>query len=144
VKTARLVSIVATLLLLGTPTAALAEGWGLPNLNPFAAKSKKPASNFASQRKPQPSTWQKLSKGTASTWNKTTSALTPWKTETTGQPRVTGNGARMASKPAKSKTSQASGATWYKPHTWFSSEEKPATRQPGSVPDFIGQPRIPY
>jgi hypothetical protein len=129
VKNVRLWIVLPLVALLVAPSFAAAEGWGLPNLNPWA---KKPAqkSAFASARK-EPSTWQKMSKGTASTWKKTTAALTPWKKSTPPPARPTG----VRSPAAK----QASKTTWYNPVTWFKDDK--GSRAPSTPGEFLTQPR---
>ncbi len=155
-KTIRFWALVFPLcLVLALPTLAKAEGWGWPNLNPFGKKDagsagsggwsltgKRPSTSYASVRKTEPSTWQKVSAGASNTWNKTTTALNPWKSSTSkAAPKPSGSrGFKNSYKapPEKSKS------TWYNPTTWFGSEEKPVSKGPGSVSDFISQPRMPY
>jgi hypothetical protein len=155
VKTKRVWAIVFPLcLLLILPAVTAAEGWSWPNLNPFAKKEsarssdsgwslngRKPSSSYASARKSEPSMWDKVSTGTANTWKKTSSALTPWKNDSP-PPKPSGSrGYRSSIKSApQSKT------TWYNPTTWFGGEEKkkPESKGPGSVTDFISQPRMPF
>lgn len=133
------------------PTFVFAEGWGMPNLNPFASKSKsssnswfpsgkKTNSSFASRTTKQPSTWQKMSKSTANAWNKTTSAMNPWKEEKKVSTKITG-----ARRPA-SAPKTASKSTWYNPTSWFAKEEQaPVGNRPAeSVSEFLNQPRVPY
>ena len=68
---------VAVVLVAITAKAVLADGFKLPNLNPFA-KPKKPTYRLAGNgRMPQkkPSTWTKFSRGTKDFVNKTTDFL---------------------------------------------------------------------
>jgi hypothetical protein len=154
VKTKWFLAIVFPLVMvLAVPAFVWAEGWSMPNLNPFSSsKSKKdtswkwpgqqPAgkSSFASQRSPQPTTWQKLSQGTANTWNKTSATINPWHKETTAPTRNTAT-RRPSNLPGK----QPPPTTWYNPTTWFG-EKKPerGSHAPGSVSEFLNQPRVPY
>ena len=156
VKTKRFWAIVFPLcLILVLPAlAAAADGWSWPNLNPFAKKEsarasdsgfslngRKPSSSYASARKTEPSTWQKVSTGTANTWKKTTSALTPWKNDSPPPPKPSGSRGYKSS----IKSAPPSKTTWYNPTTWFAGEEKkPESKGPGSVTDFISQPRMPF
>ena len=155
-KTKRFGALVFPLCLaLLLPSLATAEGWSWPNLNPFGTKEasrddsggwsltgKKPSTSYASVRKTEPSTWQKFSTGTSKTWNKTTTALNPWKSSSSQPaPKISGSrGFKNSYKPAAEKSK----STWYNPTTWFGSEEKPVSKGPGSVSDFISQPRMPY
>jgi hypothetical protein len=153
VKTARSLAVVGLMLgMLLVPALAFADGWSMPNLNPFSGKSsskskndwsltgKKPNSSFASSKSKKPSTWKKMSTGTANAWNKTTSSLNPWKPEPKKTPaRPTG-----ARRPPTGKATPKS--TWYNPTSWFSkAEDAPAEkREAESVAEFLSQPRVPY
>ena len=153
VKTHWFLAIVFPLVcLLLLPTFATAEGWSLPGWGKSKSSksswswpgtsNKNAQSKFASKRS-QPSTWDKVSKGTANSWDKTTSAINPWKKETKTPARPTG-ARRPANLPGKAEPK----TTWYNPSTWFGSDEKPQKSKsyepPGSVNEFLSQPRVPY
>jgi hypothetical protein len=156
VLTKRLVAILFPLIaLLIVPAWASAEGWSMPNLNPWSKKKSKGMSDndwaFTGQKpktkfgQKQPSTWDKVSSGTAKTWDTTTDYINPWKKD---KKPVRNTGAR---RPVNMPPKQASKSTWYNPASWWGSEKKPAPapartadRPAKSVSEFLNQPRVPY
>jgi hypothetical protein len=149
--------------LFAAPGAA-SEGFKLPN--PFSSK-KKSASNLGDEGKgattiptaggsldtetpksktakppkaapAKPSTWQKLNSGTQSFFAKSSSALNPWAKKKTPPPPATGtrkvySGSSIAPKPAEKKSLYSS---------LFGTNEK--KKEPETVNEFIGQPRVPF
>lgn len=142
-KPRRMIYVVfLTSLTLAIP-AAFAEGWKMPNLNPFKKASASPdrakasfSDNVKSGGRPKfampgwpaqskrqngPSTMQKLNQNTKKLFGKTKNALMPWST---------------AKKPTGSRTA--------KKKSFFSSwipKPKPRKEPPQTVTDFLGQER---
>lgn len=124
--------------------ARAAEGWKMPNLNPFSKKEAKPKPRtrisdepkstwkmpkpsmpkpFAAKstkKSKQPSTWQKMNNGTKNFFAKAKDTLNPFDDD--DKPR---ENARTASKPAKAKGSswmgkgQESEQTPMTPNDWL-------------------------
>ncbi len=131
--------------------SAYADGWALPNLNPFAKKdgatpaptTTKPTSDAAkgmsgptvpqlgkktaAQPAPQPSIFNKIGSGTANVMNKTKQMFAPQKSAPS--PVALGS---QASKPKK-----ADSAPGWNPFAPKKPEPEPAR----TASEFIGQPR---
>src|SRR5262245_55727952 len=76
--------LVGLLVLAGASAAMAAEGWSLPNLNPFSQKEsepapRRPAAHQTRRVASEPSTWERFTSGTKNLVGKTTDKLTPWK-----------------------------------------------------------------
>jgi hypothetical protein len=127
--------------------AALAEGWKMPNLNPFKKASASPNRAKASftdngksgglpklamprwpsqsKRSRGPSTMQKLNKNTKEFFGKTKNVLMPWSTS--------------SKKPASSRTAKKKSFL-----TSWIPKPKPKKEPPKTVTDFLGQERPGY
>ena len=149
-------------------SATASEGYNLPNLNPFSGKKKSasgsigdtgtgattiPSADGSLEADPpktsktakpakaapaKPSTWQKLNSGTQAFFAKSSSVLMPWGKKKTPATPVTGtrkvySGSSIAPKPAEKKSLYSS---------LFGAGEK--KKEPETVNEFIGQPRVPF
>jgi hypothetical protein len=142
------------LLVLVTTTVA-ADGWKMPNLNPFAKKSATPTSARVSDSsgwsmpklwpsskktttvKRGPSTWQKVSSGTKSMMNKTADFLNPFDdAEDNPEPQITGSNSYF-SQVANRKQEEKKPSTFLP--SWWSGEEE--EQKPRTVQDFLRQER---
>jgi hypothetical protein len=136
--------------------ARAADGWKMPNLNPFAKKSSPPTSArvsdsgglqmpnlWPSSRKTTtarkgPSTWQKVSSGTKSVMTKTADFLNPFNdAEDNPEPtQITGSNSYF-SQVANQKQAEKKPSTFL-PQWWSGDEEE---QKPKTVTDFLAQPR---
>jgi len=142
------------LALVGSTAAAADGGWTMPNLNPFAAKSKTPASarshaatsgwhmpslwpapTTAKRKSNQPSTWSKMTTGTKSFFSKTADALTPGdSSKTNSAPKITGSNSIFSHQAPKKEEKSSS----ILPTSWWTSDK---TDEPKSVNEFLARPR---
>jgi hypothetical protein len=144
----RMVSwLILSLVLSCLPASVRAEGWQMPNLNPFSGGEKAeklPASapksslkSWMPSMKPKPkngpSLWDKTKAAPGTMWNGTKNAVNSV------------NPFKSASKPAKHSNHYMSGNAGQNPEkskSWFDwSEEKPV-EQPKTVSDWIALPRV--
>ena len=140
----RIVSALTLVLVLATAVSAQAEGWGMPNLNPFSSGTKKTPSYRVNDGKsgswlpswgrpaPRsgPTTWQKVKAAPGSMMNKTKETLAPlnpWK----ATPKKTGS--FMGTKKKDETT-----GIW---PTWMTVEEKQEAGGPVSVSDWLNAPK---
>jgi hypothetical protein len=148
--------------------ASAGEGFKWPSLNPFSSKKKSmsdigeegtgtttiPSAGGSIDDDPpkttkttktskaapaKPSTWQKLNSGTQAFFAKSTSMLNPWGKKKTPATPVTGtrktyNGSSITPKPPEKKPFYSS---------LFGASEK-KKKEPETVNEFIGQPRVPF
>lgn len=134
--------------LLVCPTAS-AEGWSMPNLNPFAKKSKVPTSTrvsdsgsgFSLLPKWGTSTTKKRSSG-PSTWSKMTNALNPWADDSKSQSRHEPSPTGSFNPFSTASTKKEEGKSWSLLPSWGSSE--PEYKEPKSVNDFLKQEKLDY
>lgn len=155
--------LILCLTITGTaPPFAAAEGFTLPNLNPFAAKKaptrvtvtdepeKKsflpslPSINLLPKQKPgQPSTWQKMNKGTKDFFSKTVDVLTPWDNEPAkpANSNLTGSRRTYSGSPSQAKKSEPKKS--YFPSLFSPKTEK---KEIHTANDWLAQPRpsVPY
>lgn len=154
------VALAAGLLLSSSASLLAADGWGMPNLNPFAKKSKLPTSASVSDQgrssgfsllpkwpgskssKPTaargPSTWTRVTTGTKSLVSKTTDALTPWDNDkkTAAKPQgPTGSFNPFTSASSKKQDNEKKS---FLP-SWTMGEDKP--KQPTTVNEWLAQPK---
>ena len=144
----------ACLMLTLTAGAFAADGWSMPNLNPFAKKYPGPAKARASDsgwkmpslwpksntaaRSPAagPSTWQKMTNSTKSAMSKTADFLNPFDDANdlkATDPSPTGYNKQITQSPDKKQT-DAKQASW-----WGGEAEQPKRAQ--TVNDFLSQPK---
>ncbi len=135
------------------PAITLAEGWKMPNLNPFARKDSHPANvRLADEEKDawwkpklpslagrsrsnkHPSTWSRMSRGTKSAWAKTTDALNPFDDEDDNPKPVTGYNTAFTRPSTRKETAKKS--SWW---PWTAAEPK----RPETVQDWMSLER-PY
>lgn len=133
-----------------------ADGWKMPNLNPFAKKSGPPTSARVSDsgglKMPKlwpssgkttttrkgPSTWQKVSSGTKSMMSKTADFLNPFNdADDNPEPtQITGSNSYF-SQVANQKQAEKKSSTFL-PQWWSGEEEE---QKPKTVTDFLALPR---
>jgi hypothetical protein len=139
-------------------TPALAQGWGLPNLNPFSSKGKLPTgghvddgsggfsllpslpkwpSMSSKSSRSGPSTWTRMTNGTKSLVSKTTDALNPFDDDEPQSRSVTGSNSIFSNASTSKKASEKKSflPSWL----YGGSEEK--YEKPKTVNDFLSQPR---
>ena len=155
----------AGLTLLFAASPALAEGWEMPNLNPFAKRTGPPTSTrisdedssswvpslpklpsmSSSSKSNKPSTWQKMSSSTKGFFSKTADVLNPFDDaeEAKAEPSITGSNSYFSQASARrGRTKKKSGGTSLLP-TWpFGGEDKP--EEPETVNSFLARPRPGY
>ncbi|HZL89747.1 MAG TPA: hypothetical protein VFB96_15385 [Pirellulaceae bacterium] len=158
-------SLLGKLVIAGSVLAcgsAAAEGWKMPNLNPFKKKDshpahlrvtddasknsswwkpKLPSKTSATERKTtstpaKPSTWTKVTSGSRNAWTKTKDALNPFDDEKDKPNSVTGYHSPISQASTRKKPESKS--SWWP--SWGSEPEK----KPKTVQDFLGQPRPDY
>jgi hypothetical protein len=149
----------AALLAIVSPPSAVGDdsSWKMPNLNPFASKSKttsRSGSQSSSWKLPslwqttkgpvrskikpasQPSTLSKMTTGTQQMLSKTADALTPWDNKKPAPPpKITGSNSVFTHNSSKPKNKDSSGVA---PASWWSTDK---TDSPKSVNEFLSQPR---
>ena len=147
-------AIIAVALL---PALACAEGWQMPNLNPFQRKNSHPAhlrsetsasknswwkpklpartASHSNATTAQPSTWTKMTRGTKSAWAKTSDALNPFDDANDKPKPITGYNTAFT-RPSTRKTAEKKSSWW---PSW--GEEKP--QRPRTVQDWMAQ-EMPY
>lgn len=139
--------------LLCSPAAA--EGWGLPNLNPFAKKPGPPTSarggdsggfslmpNWGSSKKRSsgPSTWSRMTSGTTSFLSKTADAINPFddaNDSKAGRSEPSPTGSFNPFSTASSKKSSNEKKSFLP--SWATGESE-APKKPRSVNEFLSQP----
>jgi hypothetical protein len=144
-----------TCLLVGSSGAA--EGWSLPNLNPFAKKKSGPYTTRTSDRSgwklpslwPKakrtttsgPSTWQKMTTSTKTAAAKTADFLNPFDDANDAQPAPspTGYGSPFstASAPKQSEGSGSMVPQWL----WGGGAKEEGPKRPKTVNEFLSQPK---
>lgn len=161
-------SFLAALTLLFVASPALAEGWQMPNLSPFAKRTGPPTSTrisdeessswapslpklpslpsmSGSKKSNEPSTWQKMSSSTKGFFNKTADVLNPFDdaNDAAAKRSVTGSNTVFSQASARrGRTKKKSGGMSLLP-TWpFGGEEKP--QEPETVNSFLARPRPGY
>jgi hypothetical protein len=143
--------------LLAIPALApAADGWKMPNLNPFAKKAGPPTSARVSDSsgwsmpklwpstkktttaKRGPTMWQKMSSGTKSMLNKTADFLNPFDDaeDAPAEPKITGSNSYF-SQVANRKQPEKKSSTFLP--SWLSGE--PEQEKPRTVQDFLRQDR---
>jgi hypothetical protein len=152
-------AILAALFIIG-PAPAMAEGWGMPKLNPFAKQknaratasvSDAPVSGWKwpklwpskaagmqprTSRPAAPSTWQKMTAGTKSAMSKTADALNPFDDANDNQPRPGITGSNTVFSQA-SKNKESKGRSFLPSWPWGKEESS----KPKDVNSFLSQPR---
>src|SRR5262249_6455463 len=128
-------------ILLNLADSASAEGWQMPNLNPFAEKAAaKPAAGkpwLPGAKKTQtatgPSTWEKVKSAPASMVNgtkKAVNAVNPFKSDAPPKHSRPLTGSNLDKQPASK--------SWF---SKFVGEEKKSSEPPMTVSDWIAGPR---
>lgn len=131
-------------------TAAYADGWSFPSLNPFG-QGKSSSGSFSqsdpvqlpdltrayerTQKPKTPTVWQKITNGTKNALVKTKETVFPWTKKPTNQSlfeQYSTNGSNFQRPPAEKKGSFFT--NWLKPE-----DEKP--KKPRSVKEFLELPR---
>jgi hypothetical protein len=133
-----------------------AEGWKMPNMNPFAKKSSPPTSArvsdsgggwkmpklWPSSGKPAarkgPSTWQKMTSGTKSMMSKTADVLNPFDDENDNPPPVEITGSNTYFSQAANRKQAEKKSSTFLPSWWSGEEEE---QKPKTVSDFLALPR---
>jgi hypothetical protein len=148
-------------------TAALAEGWSFPNLNPFKKETKEvspyvaprdwsdkdlgepPTSGFklpklklptvGGAKKPanEPGAFQRVTQGTKNFLSKTADVLTPWDNDKDPVANRRATGVRRSYNGSPSAAKAEQKTSMFS--SWFSKDEEPET--PRTVNSFLGQPR---
>ena len=141
-------AVLAAGMLACSPVAA--EGWGLPNLNPFAKKAKTPTSarvsdsgsSFNLLPKWGSSTPKKRSSG-PSTWSRMTSAMNPWgssKSQSNPEPSPTGSFNPFTTASTKKQEAESSS---FLP-SWLGGAEEEKETGPKTVNDFLKQEKLDF
>jgi hypothetical protein len=145
------------------PGLAEEEGFGLPNLNPFAEKSGPPVSSsvsdaptsgwkmpklpnpFAglatksSRSKPAgPSGWQKMTTSTKTFFSKTADVLNPFDDANDKQQEIAPSGSKSIFSRTSAKKEESKGFFSLPSWSWGGEEEP---KKPKTVQDFLAQPR---
>jgi hypothetical protein len=141
--------------------AAADDGWQMPNLNPFAKKSRPPTSarvsdgsswkmpSFltggtkkpAAPKKPnQPTTWQKMSASNRKFWSQTADTLNPFNDANDNQPPPAATGSNSYFSQASNRKTKEKKSSTFLP-SWFSEEKE---EKPKTVNEFLGRPRPGY
>ena len=157
----------AALTVLFAASPAQAEGWEMPNLNPFAKRTGPPTSTrisdedssswvpsmpklpslpsmSGSRKSNKPSTWQKMSSSTKGFFSKTADVLNPFddQEDAVAEPSITGSNSYFSQASARrGRTKKKSGGMSLLP-TWPFGEEKP--EEPETVNSFLARPRPGY
>jgi hypothetical protein len=142
-------------------SCALADGWGLPNLNPFSKKPSPPTAARVSDGKsgfgllPKwpsttkkktsgPSTWNRMTSSTKSALSKTADAINPWDDGPAAKPKAspspTGSFNPFSTASAKSSDSEKKS---FLP-SWSMGGDEEKAKKPRSVNDFLAQPKPDY
>lgn len=160
----RLVAAVVLSLAVVSSTSRAAEGWQMPNLNPFAKKAGPPTSarvsdagdgwkmpSFAPKAKkkstmagkrPQPTTWQKMTTGSKKFWSQTADTLNPFNDAKDNRPMPSVTGTNSYFSQASSRKSNTQKSNTFLPSFWSSEKESP--KRSNDVNNFLSQPRPGY
>jgi hypothetical protein len=135
VKRAILVVVmVCATLALAAPASA--EGWKLPNLNPFSKTSSKGTQTTRARpavspsRAAEPSFLEKVNTGTKEFFTKTGDFLMPWK--------------KSDKKPSASRTTTAARPAGKKSIFPWAGDKKETEPEPQSLTDWLAQPKEKY
>lgn len=150
-----IIAFVLVCLLAIPALAPAADGWKMPNLNPFAKKAGPPTSTRVSDSsgwsmpnlwpsskkttaKRGPTTWQKMSSGTKSMMNKTADFLNPFDdaNDDPGPTQITGSNAHF-SQVANRKQPEKKSSTFLP--SWLSGQEE--EKEINTVHDFLNLDR---